>query len=387
MRFSKKEAISIICLSAFLFCIFMGGIAVAEKLTFQTRLNIQGEYFDNVTFERLNPQEDYLMSIEPSFSLGYQTEKFDLGSRAWFDLGRYANETVKDQENQEYSINANYRFSERTSINGGFSYRRDSTQDTQLLETGEIAPFQDRIQYSGQGGIYFSFSELTSIGLNYNYLKREYSESYGTDYEQNSISLSFNRNFNDGLDTLTFQPTYYRQTMDYGELDYYSASIGWTHRVSERFQINAYLGGRKEKQKYGDLELDSDGIIANISIQRSYIGGAFSLGYNQDLHREVGGGQTEVKRLFCQVDKQVLPRFGMGFYGSIYHRKEPSGPSDDYTIYYEVRPRLYYMLTEKQVLEMGYSYANSYDSTFTQDRSVERNAIWIALKLVYDNIL
>lgn len=386
MRFSNKEAIFFIGLWVVPIYFLMATTVVAEKLTLQTRLNIKGQYFDNVTFERTNPQEDYLVSAEPSISLGYQTEQFDLNSRAWFDLGRYANETIEDQKNQEYSLNGGYRLSERVSFNGGASYRQDSTQDAQLLETGEVAAFQDRIQYSGQGGLYYSFSELASIGLNYSYLKREYSDLYGADYDQHNISLNFNRYFNSGLDTLTFQPSYYRQTMEYGELDYYSASIGWTHQFSERTHINAYLGGRKEKQKYGDWEGDSDGIIANVSVQRSYEGTTLALGYNQDLHREVGGGQTEVKRLFCQLDKQVLPRLGMAFYGSLYYRQEPTGPSDDYTTYFEVRPTLYYMLTEKQVLELGYSYANSYDSALFEDRTVDRNAVWIVIKLVHDKV-
>ena len=386
MQSFKKAAAVIMGFLMFQVCLFFGINADAKKLTLQTRLNIQGDYYDNVTFERENPQEDYYTSVEPSLSLNYEAEQSNLNSKIWFGLGRYANETIEDQENQEYSLDGVFRLSHRLRFSGAVSYRKDSTQNAQILETGEIAAIQDRNYYSGRGGLFYSFSELTSVGINYDYLKREYGGEGSVDLYQHNISVYFNRNFNNGLDTLTFQPIYYHQTLDYGEMDYYSASIGWIHRFNERFQMHASVGGRYEEQEIYDFEGDGDGIIANISVQRKYDRSTFELGYNRDLHREVLGGQTEVDRIFCQLDILAFPRLGMTFYGSFYYRQEPNGSTDNSGTYFEVKPSVYFKLTEKHVLELGYSYANSYDSALAEERTVDRNTVWLGIKLMYDKL-
>jgi len=65
--------------------------------------------------------------------------------------------------------------------------------------------------------------------------------------------------------------------------------------------------------------------------------------------------------------------------GNLYFSKSDDSIDNENTRYYEVTPSLYYNITRDHRLEVGYSYANDYDKTLTDNREAERNRVWILL--------
>ena len=83
-------------------------IADAKKITFVSKLDLSGQFIDNIDFSRVDPREDFFVSIKPSFLFSGATEKLNLNAKALFNLKRYAQESDEDRENQEYGIGCRF---------------------------------------------------------------------------------------------------------------------------------------------------------------------------------------------------------------------------------------------------------------------------------------
>ena len=387
MVFIRKAVKILILILVWPGILFFCPEAPAGQFTLLSTLNLEGDYNDNINYDRIDPKEDYVFSIVPTISLISDAERSYFQARAWFDILRYARESEEDLENSEYSIWGKYNLSRRTSSNFNLSFRKDTTQDGELDETGQITVRQGREQYLGNGEISWKMSELITSSVSYAYLMRKYTDFTGQDYEQHRISLSIGRSFHNGLDTISLRPSYYHQIGDTYKLDYYSASIGWTHIFDENFRLSGYVGGRDyNKENDNGSNGSSSGVIVDFNLTRTKELSKVVVGYRRDLYTQIGGGQTDVDHVYCQLYRGVFQRFGIALNGDIYFRRNDRGASNDEQTYFKVSPAISYNLTERHVLEMGYSYANSYSRALENNRTVDQSKVWIAVKLRFENI-
>lgn len=352
----------------------------AADVTLTPSLSLKGEYDDNIDFSRTNKQDDYIGTVSPGLTFGYATDVLNFGARAAVDVVRYLDQTSKDNERQNYGLDASYLMTERLSIKAKGSYVKDTTLDTELQEIGLVEKRSDREQYGGGGGLSYRISEVSDISLDYNYTKTDYDLSDYTDSKGHSVSLPFNYSFNERLDRFTLKPYYKNTDSDENKEDSYGLSLGLAHKFTETLKGHINAGSRYTETKDNTGKTSDDwGWTADAGLEKSWQTASARLGYSRDLSYTAEGETVEVNRFSLDASKMLTSRFSMKLTGSLYFTKSKGVSQNQDTRYYAVTPSLNYMITKNHSLSLAYSYSNEFDKKLTDDRELDRNKVWLTL--------
>ena len=292
---------------------------LAERFQIESSLGIGSEYSDNISFTRVGTKEDFLAFIRPSLSINYDTDQTSFNTDLMLYIQKYASESDEDRENQQYRFGVSHKLTDRLEFGGYAGYFKETDQE----DTGEILRRQDNHRYMGKSFFSWYLSELSKVNVNYEYLKKDYERS---DSDRHTISLSYVRFLNSGLDVIRLSPKYTYRDSDISELDDYNLSIGWLHRFSERLYIDTFIGGRYSEERYymGDLDNDNTGFIAGLDVNWKTETGGMGFGYNRDLFTNAFGREREVDRFRYTYNRRLLPRiWGAPYRESIF--KEGAG--------------------------------------------------------------
>lgn len=380
----RKMTIMIFCQCLVFSFLSVPFMAVAKDVTVTPSITVAGAYDDNVTFTRTDEISDYLGIISPALKLDYASELFKMSGSGRVDFLRYAKEKDLDYERQFYKLNGDYRFAERWKFSGDFAYTQDTTLDSELEETGIVYEREDRERFNAGAGLSYQASELSTMGVNYDYSKRDYDEEGLADYDYSSIRFAYNRLFNDGIDTFTVAPRYTRGSSDVSDFDGYRLNFGWTHLPSEIYRLRVFLGARYTEQDYKDGRDDTSnwGGVANINLQKK--GEVYSalIGFTSDVYYRPDENElNQVYKIYCNLTRRITERFRGGVYSrvSLTQPDDPDAQNDEDIWYFVVTPSLTYRLTERHFLKLSYSYQQEYDKNVDDDRRRERNRVWLSL--------
>ncbi len=358
--------------------------ALAEKISLYSSIFIGEEYSDNISFERGQTREDFINSISPSIGITYSTDQTTISSHLELNILRHASETNEDRENQSYNLKGSNKITERLVLEGYVSYRKDSTLETELIETGELTHRQDSQRYAGITSLSWSLSELSNVAMKYDYLKRDLQSSY---YDRHAVSVSFSKSFNSGIDTISVGPSYTFRNSDSSELNNYNISITWLHHFRERCKFNTSLGGRYSEERYDDGDtVESNGIVIGVGATWNTETGGMTFGYTRDLFTNTSGGESEVDRFRYIYNRRILQRLWAHFSGNLYFRRRPDGSSKNDETYYKISPSLSYKLTEWNNLNLGYSYSNEYEKAILNHKTVDENRVWLNISFNHNKV-
>ncbi len=358
--------------------------ALAAEITITPSLSLKVEYDDNIDFNEKDEKDDFSGSIIPGFALNYETELLEFNAYGEVDFKRYLDETDFDRTNQLYGIDSKYQMLERLYILGEFEFRKDETTDSQLEETGRAFEQDRRERYYADGGLRYQISELSEVGPNFSYEKSNFSSKDDDDYDLYRISLTYSKELQNERDTISLRPSYAKYDSDTQDADGYRFEVGWKHLFGETITSDILFGARYTKIDRKDRD-DTDnnwggvGRIDLAKIGETFIG---NIGYSHDISSDTEGEIIEVDRLYLNLDKKVLERFGLKFYGSGYYSRKESGDKDKVR-YFVLRPSLYYMLTQEHSLELFYSYDNEVELDEPGNPEIQRNRVWISLNLKF----
>jgi len=381
---NKKFSIVFFCQFLIISFLSVPFIAVAKDVTVTPSVTLAGAYDDNVTFTRTDEISDYLGIFSPALTLDYASELFKMSGSGRVDFLRYAQENDLNYERQFYKLNGDYRFAERWKFTGDFAYTKDTTLDSELEETGIVYEREDRERFNAGAGFSYKISELSNMGAKYAYSNTDYDEEGLEDYDYNSISLSYNRLFNDGIDTFTVAPGYTRGSSDVSDVDGYRLNFGWTHLPSETYRLRIILGVRYTEQDYKDDRDDTSnwGGLADINLQKKGELYSVLIGFASDAYyRPDANDLSQVYKIYCNLTRRITERFSTGVNSrlSLAQPDDPAAQNDEDIWYFVVTPSLTYRLTEKHFLKLSYSYQQEYDKNIEDDRRRERNRVWLSL--------
>jgi opacity protein-like surface antigen len=357
---------------------------VAKDVTIVPSITFAGVYDDNVYFTGTDEISDYLAIISPALTFDYASELFNLKANGIVDVLRYADESDLNTENQRYALDAGYQFMERWALSGNFSYIKDTTLDSELEETGIVNFRDDRESYNAGAGLSYQISELSDIGVSYTYEDMRYKDSDLDDYYASSISLPYNRKFNDGLDIFTVEPRYVRLSSDTSDDVDYRLTLGWTHSPNETYRLRIFLGARYTVQDYKDgRDTTSNwGGVADISLLKTAEIYSVLMGFNSDFFNEPSTGElNKLYRIYCNLTRRFTERLGAGVNAtfSLAQPDDEDAFNDKDIWYFVVEPSLTYQLTENHSLQLSYSYQQEYDKNLEDDRRSDRNMVWLSL--------
>ena len=111
------------------------------------------------------------------------------------------------------------------------------------------------------------------------------------------------------------------------------------------------------------------------------------LGFNNNLQTVSDGSIRNVSRLYTDMDHRLSRRFGIGFRGSVYYSQlvKSSSQNNDNRWYFDVSPSTFYRLTEHHILRLLYSYNQQTALDAQDDKTTDRQRIWLRLDFNFPN--
>ena len=170
----KNQCLIFGCLVFIFVAIYLPLNSRAADLKVEPSLELRVEYDDNLDFDDQDEIDDFAGNAITQLRLDYVTELSRVSLIGKADVLRYFDETDFDRENFLLGFDAGYRLSSRWSFAGNFEFRKDETIDSQLEETGQAFDRNTVETYDAAGGLFYQLTELSDIGFNTDYRKRNY---------------------------------------------------------------------------------------------------------------------------------------------------------------------------------------------------------------------
>ena len=382
---------------------------MAAELLLKPSIGVTGGYDDNVSFSRIEKTGDFRALISPGLDFGYREERLALNSSLQVDILRYLEETELNTENVYFNMGGNYSVWERFQLNADFSYSKDTTLESELLETGVVGRREDRDRLSGGVGVSYLISELSDLSFRYSHATTSYERLGSVDYDYDSLVFSYNRRLENSLDVFTVQPFFGHYKSDINKVDNLGLSLGWAHPFTETVKITAFLGVRYTMTDYTlfrpELILDPRFppelgfyllTFREVEISESDWGGvgdirldvtgetySIQVGYNQDLRYSSQADPITVYRLYGNVNKEITRRLYTALASSASMTKSTGQISRTDDRYFSVTPSLTYKIGENHSLRLAYSFDYGYDENVAANKGRDRNRVWFTLNFAF----
>jgi hypothetical protein len=373
-------------LAAIIVLIFLPQLLWAQDVTLTTSLWLSTLYDDNLDFDRKNEKESFGANAVPSLTLDYASEllKFSLNSEV--DFIKYFTETDYDRTNHRHGIDGQYFVSPRWNFTGNFQYRRDETVDSVLQETGQAFERRRVETYDSGAGLFYQITELSDIGFETDYRKREYGSDRDTDFDRYTFSLPFTKRFANQRDVVGLGPSYSIFDSD-GSQDGkdYRFEIEWKRQINETLTSTVGAGGRYTDIDQEDGSSDTNwGYIGKLGLRKITETFTGEIEASRNIRANTDAEIVEVNRLILRADKLLSERFRFGFYASGYYTDtELTNAKDEKTTYFELRPSLIYLLSENHSLECEYRYQNKKEHDRPGNTVTQRNQVWLGIVLQF----
>ena len=359
-------------------------VALSAEGSLLTSVGLRQEYNDNIFYTASNKTDDFISYVTPALNLTYATEILNLSALAGWDGQLFWDNSDQNRLNQRYGLNVGYRLTERWSVSANGRYVFDSTQDSQLDETGSVEPgLSDRQRLNVGAGLDYAISERTNVGADYEFQDTVFQRDSDVDTKRHSIRAYYQRRLQNQRDVISIFPQFtWADSDDWDGLNS-TLNFSWAHPFSETLDTSITVGVRHTYVNYKDDRDDTDnwGGVADMWLRKSGELTTGRLGFSNDLRTRTNGEIINVSRLYTNIDHRLSRRFGVGFRGSVYYSEliEDSPETDDDRWYFDVTPSAFYRLTERHLLRLSYSY--NYQKLLDADDNdtIDRQRIWLQL--------
>jgi hypothetical protein len=358
----------------------------AQDVTVTPSLRLATLYDDNLDFESKNEKDAFGANAVPGLRLDFASELLTFSLIGEVDFIKYFSETDFDRTNQRYGIDGQYVVSPRWYFTGNFQYRRDETIDSVLEETGQAFE-RNRVEtFDGGTGIFHNITELSDIGFEIDYRKRDYGSDQDTDFDRYTFSLPYIKRFANQRDVVTLGPSYTIFDSDGAEDGKdYRFEIEWERKINETLTSIVAAGGRYTDIDQEDGSSDTNwGYIGKLGLQKITETFYGEIEVSRDIGANSDAEIVEINRLILRADKRLSERYGFKFYSSGYYTDtESTNAKDEKTTYFDLRPSLYYLFTEIHSLELQYQYQNKKEHDRPGNPVTQRNSVWLGIILQF----
>jgi hypothetical protein len=371
-------------LAAILVLISLPQLLGAQDVTLTPSIRLATLYDDNLDFEQKDEKDSFGANAVPGLTLDYASELLQFSLIGEVDVIKYFTETDFDRTNQLYGIDGQYFMSPRWKFTGNFQYRRDETIDSVLEETGQAFERRRVETYDGGAGLFYQITELSDIGFEIDYRKRDYGSDQDTDFDRYTFSLPYSKRFSNQRDIVALVPSYSILDSDGSEDGKdYRFEIQWERQINETLTSTVNAGGRYTEIDQEDGSSDSNwGYVGKVGLRKRTETFTGAIEATRDIRVNTDGEVLEVHRLLLRADKRLSERFGFNFSGSAYYTDtESSDAKDEKTTYFQLSPSLYYLLTENHSLELNYQYQDKRELDEPGNPDTQRNRVWLGFVL------
>jgi Putative beta-barrel porin 2 len=347
-------------------------------------VDLAAMYDDNILFGGTETIDDYVYTIHPQLKLEYDQEVTQIHSNGGVIFRRYQDNDQFNDEIYNFDINAGTNLSERFRLGSFYRFIKDTTLDSELKETGRIFTREDRMSHSAGLSPTFNLSERTSIGLDGGYRNVTYDSHNFVDYAAWDVSLPVRWKLRTQIDSVYLSPGYSDNDSDTTHSKSYNFRIGWTHKATERLNLDMSLGPRYtelERLSTGETDKSWNG-VGILKMGYTFETGLLTIDFRRGLESSASGDQVDVSRVLTTLRWDFAERVGTELNGSYYYTKTEGKNIDDSTEYLQAGAELFYHVTENHILFVAYEFSQEKLKNTTESTPrAERNQVLAGIRL------
>lgn len=358
----------------------------AAEVTWNPSVDAKLKYDDNIIFSSRYEEHDWIYEIRPELKWRRRTDQNDFSLSAQLLGQKFDTHSDLDTLDQYYRLNASSRVGPTVTLSFDGSYRKDTTQDSELSEEGLRLFRDDRKQYRLNPSILWRATERSSWEMTLPFSKVNYEgDSYyglneyeNEDHRTAEISLEYNYLLADDRTYVWVNPSFSNADFDDDETDSYDLMCGIDRAFSEKLNLRAGAGLYYSNIK-DDIEGTSSetGFLASIEAYGNSERGTWRAGYLKDVYPSGIGETVDRNRLTLKGMYRLSERMHLTGDAS-YTDVSSQGDQDDedyWTV--DISPGLAYRLTEHANIRLYYQHRFLDDQRVDQNTS--RNLVWISL--------
>lgn len=330
------------------------------------------EYNDNILFSADEKKfDDMVTRVRPRVEGRYGTERLDFSLDLGLEWEKYLDNDELDTVDHDHYIALSYALSRTFSLSTGAYFRKDTNQ-AQLLETGVLAPREDRRMFGGDLGFVYDLSHRLSCS-------GEWSRGY-CDYPDDP-----DRRHDYQVDSVALVPLYVLSpattlflNMAYTETVYDKKGIARTvivhyktipslrHDFAEDLYVSGGVGYTHSEQKTKNQ--DSGGFAFDLRIHGDWEKGSIELLANRDQYSTYYRRSSDRSTLTLRGTYRLSHRFSTSLRASYYINR--FGGDNDYE-YFTVYPSFNYIFTPSVRLRGSVGYSKyEYEAGSDRDRLI-----------------
>ena len=378
-----------------IFCIFLAEPvflrfnAMAQEITLEPFISVENFYNSNENMDAEDELDTNSIVLKPALALDYSSKLLFLQTRMQCNVWRYFDEKDLDREEQIYSLDGNYKLSDRWQLFGDFLFQDTNVSNfvDYALEGGSSNVARKGTQLARKSydfgmGVADQLSKRSDTSLAYGYSKVEWDDPQADDYDGHSIIFSYDYRFTNQVDTITLKQGSNQTDSEKNKVDYYDLSLGWSHEISQIYALYVSFGGGYVKthdidEKVTETSLDP---IAEINLSKTNTVFSWTIGCSRRSETTVGGETFDINRIYW------APRIMVGRSVSVYClfdyiRPDSVGVKDSSEAnwalksqYFAVEPAVEYTINSDWSLSLAGDYTVHHEA----DR--ERLRGWITLR-------
>jgi len=300
----KKRVIILFALA--IFCIILSSPVWAEfKLT--PSISLREEYDDNIFLTADDEEDDFITTITPAISLGYDTERLklslDYSFIAWFYMHNSSeNETSHNARlDSTLSVLRDILFLKVTDTYSRVTIdqRRQVVQDNRFVNT------TDSNRFSINPYLEYPLSGTLKIKTGYTYENIWYRDEEGDDEESHLATAGLIKEISPKLTASLFYSYSIHDLKNDGDNEDYNRQdvvLGASYQISPKFSLNGSYGHAWLNYKERDND-DSDIWDANANYQITEAV-SFKIGYALNFASSVDAGTSKNETMFASLTRQ-----------------------------------------------------------------------------------
>ena len=352
-------------------------------------IQLRAGYNDNIRLNVDNELSSSKITLIPSAIFSVETPQSGLSGNLRFEFRRFLEESNLNDTNVRFEIDTFHRM-ERSEIGFDLDLIRDTTQDSQLEETGLVFDRVNRFLKRASPNWTYNLSERTRLETSYTFSDIGYEKTSNgfVDSTSHTGQVSLNRVINEKVFTrVTLGSTLTNNDNDV-QTTFTFLQGGGSYQFSDTLSATLFAGVRRTTSEFkqqvpifsggffvgfapvsNKVETSNLGGVFNGSLTKRFERGSSSLSASRDITNTVSGVLFEVTRLTWTNNYRFSETFSGDLGLALYRSRDDSdlGTSQDRS-FYDINPRINWDFAQFWRISASYRYRNQ-----TFDRS-NRNA-------------
>lgn len=369
--------------------------STALEWTAQPHITAGASVNDNVNLETAPHDTVWNTTLSPQLTLSVNSQRTSMNGRAQLNRLDYSDSSALSRTNGLLDLTLS-RLYERAQLSLTGNLTRDSTLESELMDTGFVTTQAQRTSRSLSPSVAYSITELNVVSLGYNYVDVSYGNTATTsgllDYtvtdptitlshafsEKNKLTLSLDYSDYESQNPATLTTARYHSTTT-------SAQVGFTRDFSETLTVSLMAGVHSTDSivTYQEClfhlgicfpnpiltETDSSetGSLFRASLQKAFESSQLTAELSRSLQPTADGGLVQTDRISGSYDERLTQTLSGSLRLAFYKTQSGAVSSNSQdSRYYSIAPAISWRITERWSADTSYYRSVSQNANGTE---------------------